>query len=106
MPRRRPDPARERYWRTLLAQWPAGKLTLAEFCRQHAVTTSAFYFWKTEIRKRDAQARPAFVPVTVIAEPTTAIEVRCPSGHIVTITNGNVRTLHELFAALAEARPC
>lgn len=106
MATRRPDPAREQFWRTLLAQWPASPLTLAEFCRQHKVTASAFYFWKNEIRKRDAQARPTFVPVTVIAESTASMEVRCPSGHVVTIANVNLRTLHELFAALAEARTC
>ena len=50
-------------------------------------------------------AKLAFVPVTV--SPTMAmIEVRCPSGHVVTLPNADRDTLRHLFAALTEEPAC
>jgi hypothetical protein len=45
------------------------------------------------------------VPVTVTAN-MAAVEVRCPSGHVVTVANANIDTLRQLFAALVPEAPC
>ena len=53
--------------------------------------------------------RPAFVPVTVVPTPrapgpTVAVEVRCPTGHVVSVTGVPLgETLRDLFAALGSA---
>jgi len=45
-------------------------------------------------------ARPKFVPVTVLPAATLAVEVRCPSGHVVCLSSCEVSVLASLFAAL------
>ena len=51
--------------------------------------------------------RPAFVPVTVVPTPSlisVAVEVRCPTGHVVSVTGVPLgETLRDLFAALGSA---
>lgn len=95
-----------------------------------------FYYWKRELRARDAAAvtivsrgpapqgpvtkpsPPTFVPVTVLpdtvlARATVSVEVRCPSGHVVSLSSCDEVDIASLFAALEpqgpltrEARPC
>ena len=105
------DPARERFWRDVMADWQASGLSIRAFCLQRRLTETAFHFWRRELRQRDAKplSRPAaspFVPVTVIPAATFAVEVRCPSGHVVTVPAADVGMLRQLFAALAEGPPC
>lgn len=129
------DPVRERLWRKRIADWQAGGLSVRAFCRQHDLTETAFQYWRQELRRRDAAApaavtpppRPVFVPVTVVPDPEpvatvaspdpqspAAVEVRCPSGHVVVVPLGEAAaTLRHVFAALAagptrtgEVTPC
>ena len=115
------DPVREQHWRERVTAWAASGLSVRAFCQQHQLTETTFHHWRRELRDRDdaaaSPARPRFVPVTVLpaAEPvassaTLAVEVRCPSGHVVSLPNADVATLRSLFAALApltgEASPC
>ncbi len=108
MARRHRDPQREQFWREAVAAWPTSGLTVREFCRQRQITEPSFYSWRRELRRREAKparsAGPAFVPVTVV--PAARIEVRCPSGHVVTVPNADLGTLRQLFAALAPVPPC
>jgi hypothetical protein len=103
------DPARERFWRTTLSAWRSSGLSVREFCGRRDLTETAFYFWRQELRRRDGErparpATPTFVPVTVI--PATTVEVRCPSGHVVTVPGCDGSILRTLFAALAPVPPC
>src|SRR5262245_57016111 len=107
------DPARERFWRATLSAWRSSGLSVREFCGRRDLTETAFYFWRKELRKRDGEraARPTthaatFVPVTVIPAPTVAVEVRCPTGHVVSVPSCDGSTLRSLFAALAPVPPC
>ena len=112
------NPSREQFWRDTIAAWQAGGLTVRDFCRQRQLTETSFHHWRRELRQRDAAAAqrtalPAFVPVTVVTvpeppapEPAGPVEVRCPSGHVVTLPGADAATLRELFAALAGVRPC
>jgi hypothetical protein len=107
MAKQRRDPARERYWRGVVAQWQASGLGVRDFCLQRQVTEASFYAWRRELKSRDAPgvAKPAFVPVTVV--PTMPmVEVRCPSGHVVTLPSADGDTLRHLFAALVAETPC
>ena len=102
------DPQREQFWRRTFQSFSSGGQSVRAFCAGHGLAESAFYFWRQELRRRDAAARPAFVPVTVVPVPAAAtVEVRCPSGHTVVLGGADESTLKALFAALAgEGRPC
>ena len=105
------DPARERFWRQALSAWRTSGLSVREFCGRRDLTETAFYFWRKELLKRDEErkARPAtpkFVPVTVIPAATVGVEVRCPSGHVVSVAAADAAALRTLFAALAPVPPC
>jgi transposase len=106
------DPERERYWRATMARWRASGLSIRAFCRRQSLTESAFHFWRRELRLREAAGLtrvpepPTFVPVTVIPTATVAVEVRCPSGHVVTLAAYDVSSLKGLFAALAPGASC
>lgn len=116
------DPEKEHRWRATVCAWRASGLTVREYCRRHRVAESSFHFWRRELRERDVafsppSTPPAFVPVTILpaADPvvvlaTLAVEVRCPSGHVVSLPNADVATLRLLFTALAplagEASTC
>jgi hypothetical protein len=102
------DPARERYWRQILSAWRASGLSVRAFCDRRDLTETAFYFWRNELRKRDGEraSKLAFVPVSVVPAPTTAVEVRCPSGHVVSVPGCDASLLRAVFAALAPVPPC
>jgi hypothetical protein len=103
------DPTRERSWRETILDWQASGLSIRAYCRQRQLTETAFHYWRRELRRRDVKfgprsVAPTFVPVSVI--PATTVEVRCPSGHVVSLPNADAATLRSLFAALAPVPPC
>ena len=52
----RRDPVKERFWRRVLRQQDAGRLSVREVCeRACGLAESAFYAWRREIRRRDQQ---------------------------------------------------
>lgn len=76
------DMAKEQRWRELLAEQAAGTLTVRAFCRERQLGEAAFYSWRKTIRIRDGlvagaspEPTPAFVPVTLAAEPAPEPEV-------------------------------
>jgi hypothetical protein len=93
--RRERDAAKERLWRQLVDRQRKGRLSVREFCRAEAIAESAFYFWRRELAKRDAEVptkpaqrqrgtaprvsrklrRPEFLPVVL---QSTCIENRAP----------------------------
>ena len=84
-------------------------MSVREFCNRRDLTETAFFYWRKELRRRDGErsarpVTPTFVPVTVI--PATTVEVRCPSGHVVSLSTADAATLRHLFAALAPVSPC
>jgi hypothetical protein len=105
------DPAKERFWRTTFSAWRTSGASVRAFCTRRGLTETAFYFWRTELRRRDGEraVRPAtstFVPVTVLPAVSVAVEVRCPSGHVVNVPGCDGSFLRALFAALAPEPPC
>jgi transposase-like protein len=102
------EPRRERVWRETMAAWQASGLSVRQYCRRHGLAEPSFYHWRRELQHRGARptasAPPAFVPVTVV--PAATLEVRCPSGHVVTLPATDAATLRTLFAALAPEASC
>lgn len=52
------DPAKEDAWRQHFKQFAGSGKTVREFCVAHQLTETAFYFWRSEIRRRDCQSSP------------------------------------------------
>jgi hypothetical protein len=108
MAKQQRDPQREQSWREVLVEFRASGQSVREFCQQRRLVESAFYYWQRELQRRDAEpapsSPPAFVPVKVVAAAT--IEVRCPSGHVVSLSNADSDMLRHLFAALAPEASC
>lgn len=113
MARGQRDLGLERQWRDRMSRWRASGLSVREFCQQRGLTEPTFHYWRRELRTRDAAAsttamssssgkksRPAFVPLTVVPSATLAVEVRCPSGHVVLLPSRDATCLASLFAAL------
>ena len=113
MARRQRDLGLERQWRERMAGWRASGLSVRDFCQRRGLTEPTFHYWRRELRIRDAAAstaamksssenksRPVFVPLTVLPSATLAVEVRCPSGHVVLLPSCDATSLASLFAAL------
>lgn len=133
MPKPQRDPVREQFWRETIADWRASGRTIRDFCDERHLSRTAFDHWQRELKRRDQPVpptpksskasakspprsaprsaprvvRPAFVPVTVVPTPSlisVAVEVRCPTGHVVSVTGVPLgETLRDLFAALGSA---
>ncbi|HSG73014.1 MAG TPA: hypothetical protein VLA12_21555 [Planctomycetaceae bacterium] len=63
------------FWRDLLRRHAVSGMTVVAFCEREWVSTAAFYNWRRRLNDDDrarqsASARPAFVPVTVAAQPS------------------------------------
>lgn len=50
---RQPDPAKERRWRGIIANWQASGISIAEFCRLNDLNYKSFCNWRKRIRDRD-----------------------------------------------------
>ncbi len=119
MARLKRDMKRERMWRRHIAAQPGSGQTIRVYCETHGLRETSFYFWRTEIAKRDREAAtepmpaPAFVPVAVIDPPAirteASIEIRLVDGHRVRVRSGCDRALLADVIRLlrnAEGRPC
>jgi hypothetical protein len=113
------DLKRERTWRRHIAAQRASGETIRAFCDARRIRETAFYFWRTEIAKRDREAAaepnpaPAFVPVAVIDAPAgrdEPIVIRLAGGHRVRIRSGCDRVLlADVIRLLRDStggRPC
>lgn len=47
------DPAKERLWRGMLKRFAAGGQSVRAFCAARGLKETAFYFWRSEIQRRD-----------------------------------------------------
>jgi len=113
------DPGNERRWRALVAEQRRSGLTIAAFCLDRQLASSAFHYWKRELRTRDAErrsTRPAarFLPV-VVADAATAspahsaslLELALPSGEVLRVPAGfDSATLARVLAVLRGQSTC
>lgn len=73
------DPEREQYWRCLLEEWQASKLTAYAFCKERQLGKSTFLYWQRKLGfagpRSPATPRAAFVPLTVSREVMAEVTV-------------------------------
>ena len=63
------DLQKETAWRRRLSRQAESGQSVRAWCRAHRVTETAFYWWRRELVRRDAEGRAAsFVPVHVTDE--------------------------------------
>lgn len=74
------DRAKEEFWRRMVRDQARGGLTVREWCRRHRLQEAAFYWWRKQLARRDAET--TLVPVRVMedrsAEPGGRIEIVLP----------------------------
>ncbi len=62
-------------WQQRLQSWRKSGLSQAQWCNQNSVRQGQFWYWKKKLegtpssRKKESQAVPGFVPVTLAVEP-------------------------------------
>ena len=122
----RRDWKKEAFWRRLLRGQAQSGLSVRAWCGRHSVRESAFYWWRTQLARREAassprskvqggprpdsssaDAVPAFVPVRVTPESSSV----APTGRIEIVLAGDRRvhvegpvdrqTLADVLAVLA-----
>jgi hypothetical protein len=79
---RKPDPAKESFWRELILQQRHSGLRILAFCQRQRVAVSSFHMWRSRLHRRDHQTSngsgPArfvelrAVPVPAAVAPTAA----------------------------------
>jgi hypothetical protein len=103
------DPRREVAWRKWVGRQPGSGLSVREYCHQHGLKESAFYFWRAELARRGS--RPAFVPVTVSAPGRVAtggghLEIALAGGARIHVAGAVDRQLLADVLAVLEERSC
>jgi transposase len=104
-------------WRRIVRGQAGSGLSVRTYCSRQGVKESAYYWWRAQLARRDAESPPspaAFVPVEVVAEEPTRgagegggqIEILWPGGWKVRVS-GRVdhQTLSDVLASLG-AQPC
>lgn len=71
MTRRRRDVKKEELWRRVVRRQARSGLSVRAWCRKHNLQQSAFYWWRRELARRDAEASE-FVPMQVTTESQPA----------------------------------
>lgn len=95
------DRQREAQWRRTIREQARSGLSIREFCRKGRLRETAFYFWRRELQRRQAEqeqrqpthspAAPAFVAVRVDGAVARADEDSLLAGHIEIMLAGGRR---------------
>ena len=112
---------REKLWRGILAEQKASGLSHTDFCRSKSISSNAYFWWKRELRLRDAKRRkarhakpkktstPTLVPVKIRGtspEQPWHFEVALANGRTVKVPAGfDAEALKRLVVAL-ESETC
>ena len=98
-------------WRRRLSQQAGSGQSVRAWCREHRVTETAFYWWRRELVRRDAESKiTSFVPVHVAEDQRergdSPIEIELADGRRVRVTGKvNRETLADVLDVL-ERRAC
>lgn len=90
------DKAKERFWRRAIRRRERSGLSVRAFCEQEGLAESAFYFWRREVQKRDAEQAVARPP-----KPAGSRKATNRSKELL----GSKRRVRPAFAAVTVASP-
>lgn len=86
----RPETAKTRFWRRVLADWQRSGESISAYCRRYRLSRDQFSYWreilKVEQDSHPAETRPALLPVQVVhggspwPPPTGRIEIELRYG--------------------------
>ena len=105
------DLQKEAAWRRRLGRQAESKQSVRAWCRKHRVTETAFYWWRRELARRDAEDSAAsFVPVHVTeasaGDGAASMEIVLTDGRRVRLTGPvDGQALAEVLHVL-ERRSC
>lgn len=85
--RRQRAGSKEQFWRGHLARQPQSGLSIRAYCARDGLSEPSFYAWRAELARRDAERSkwPTFLPVTVGAGVSPAVEFQVPGGLIIRV---------------------
>ncbi len=64
---------RSKYWRDVMKEWEASRMTQVSFCRERGISPAAFSWWRSEIKKRDRKEK-------AVVQPSEACQNSTPHG--------------------------
>ncbi len=71
--------ANQKRWQSIIEDWKQSGLTQAEYCRQHRIKVSHFYFWKNQLKKkmkhRQPESQGVFLPVVLESAPSDTVSL-------------------------------
>lgn len=105
------DLKKERYWRRIVRGQAASGLSVRAWCRKHGEKDAAFYWWRRELARRDAEnSEPTFVPVRVTGDMATdtggGIEILLAGGRRVRVRGRVDRQMLSDVLTVLEGRAC
>jgi hypothetical protein len=72
------DKSKEAFWRRTVRWQRQSGLTVRAFCREHALHETAFYFWRRELARREADDRRS-VTLLPVRLATSSVERAAPT---------------------------
>ena len=97
---------REQRWRRLMREHGESGLTVREFCRRRKVTETAFYYWRRELQRREAElanGSPTDAPASFVAVRLAASDVEgLAASDVEGLARGDVEGLPERNADAVE----
>ena len=92
-------------WRRRLSKWKRSGLSIPEFARREGLNPSTLSWWKWKLGSEGHATDVDFVelvPAPVSLVSAAAIEVSCPTGHVVRVPAGtDSATLRVVLETLA-----
>jgi hypothetical protein len=90
-------------WKQIIENWQSSGLSVAQFCRENTIPTSAFYRWKQRLSKQEVHDQASFIQIAWPATKDARLELAFPAGHVLRFaeTTSN-KTLVSVLAALKE----
>ena len=86
---------RESFWRNLIAQREALKLTVDELCLQSGVSRASFYHWQKRLRGEKCSAatnatppRSPLMPIKIVDDRVVSITIELPGDICVRVPQG------------------
>jgi hypothetical protein len=102
------DMKKESWWRRIVQGHSGSGMSVRVWCRRYRVKEVAFYWWRRELARRDAEQPVSFVPVDIredrAAEQGGGIEIMLAGGWCVRV-RGRVdrQVLADVLAVMTSA---